>query len=133
MNSRLVMLVALLLAISSLMNATLMIIDPETWYWMVPGVPDRGPFNQHFLRDIGFIYLLIGIAFLYGAFYPNNRFTIWLVPTIWLVTHATFHLWEIAVGICGPEFFLQDFPGVTLPAVLATWLVYVSKPGKINA
>lgn len=127
MNKRLIMVVALLLALSSMINGTLMIVDPEQWYWLVPGVPDRGPFNQHVLRDIGFIYLLMGLAFLYCAFYKRDRFAICLIPTAWLVAHAIFHFWEIAAGICGPEFFIQDFPGVTLPAILAIWLVYSTK------
>jgi hypothetical protein len=33
-------------------NGVVMVIVPEGWYWTVPGVPDRGPFNQHFIRDV---------------------------------------------------------------------------------
>ncbi|MDP2713772.1 hypothetical protein [Rheinheimera sp.] len=40
---------ALLLGLAALVNGSFMTIAPETWYWLVPGVPDRGPFNQHFL------------------------------------------------------------------------------------
>ncbi|MFD1622371.1 hypothetical protein [Thalassotalea marina] len=133
MNNRLLTFVALCLALPSMANGILMIVNPEYWYWLVPGVPDRGPFNQHFLRDIGFIYLLIGCAFLYGAFYAKHRLMLWIFPAAWLVAHAFFHLWEIAVGLCGIEFFLIDFPGVTLPAILAIWLTYQSKPSKSNS
>ncbi|MEM9623476.1 MAG: hypothetical protein AAF993_17655, partial [Pseudomonadota bacterium] len=52
--------VAMLLGVLMLGNGIFMLFGPESWYWLVPGVPDRGPFNQHFVRDIGFIYGLMG-------------------------------------------------------------------------
>ncbi|MDO6427330.1 hypothetical protein Q4489_09915 [Thalassotalea sp. 1_MG-2023] len=104
---------------------------PETWYWLIPGVPERGSFNQHFVRDIGIIYQLIGIAFIYGALFKKNSVDLWLIPTLWLVGHAVFHIWEIFVGICNPEAFIEDFAGVTLPALVAIMLTYLThKVGK---
>jgi len=116
--------IAALLGLAALANGVLMTIAPETWYWMVPGVPDRGPFNQHFLRDIGMNYSLIGAAFILGAIDTKHSLTLWLMPTAWLTGHAIFHVWEVFVGICGPEFLIIDFGGVTLPALLALWLIY---------
>ena len=118
--------VAAILGLLLIANGVFMTVSPEPWYWMVPGVPDRGPFNQHFIRDIGFIYFLMGAAFVYGAVYQENRFQLWLVPVAWLVLHAIFHVWEVAVGICGPESLVEDFAGVTLPALIAMALLYVS-------
>ena len=116
--------IAILLGLLSLANGVFMLTAPEPWYWAIPGVPDRGPFNQHFIRDIGFIYVLIGATFSYGAVYARHRFQLWLLPTAWLALHAAFHVWEVAVGICGPESLIEDFAGVTLPAVLAIGLTY---------
>jgi uncharacterized protein YjeT (DUF2065 family) len=121
-----------LLGLAALGNGVFMTLAPETWYWLVPGVPDRGPFNQHFLRDIGMIYLLIGIAFIYGALCPCHRRPLWWVPTAWLVAHALFHLWEVFVGICGPESLLEDFAGVTLPALLALGLLSISTKSRAS-
>ncbi|MGP9800566.1 hypothetical protein [Rheinheimera sp. NSM] len=115
---------ALLLGLAALVNGSFMTIAPETWYWLVPGVPDRGPFNQHFLRDIGMNYLLLGAAFVYGALYRKQRLILWSVPTAWLVSHAVFHVWEVLVGICGPQSLIDDFAGVTLPALVALSLLY---------
>lgn len=126
MLNKLVTAVALVLGLAMLANGVFMVIAPESWYWMVPGVPDRGPFNQHFVRDIGFIYVLMGAAFVYGSIYARHRVQLWLMPTAWLVCHAIFHVWEVVVGICGPESLVEDFGGVTLPALLALGLVYVS-------
>lgn len=118
--------IALLLGVAMLANGVFMTVAPEAWYWSVPGVPDRGPFNQHFIRDIGFIYMLGGAAFIYGGIYPANRVMLWLVPTAWLTVHAMFHVWEVIVGICGPEALIVDFGGVTLPALLGIALIYWS-------
>lgn len=124
--------VALLLGLAMLGNGVFMTIAPEPWYWTVPGVPDRGPFNQHFIRDIGFIYVLIGAAFIYGSVYTEHRLQLWLLPTAWLTIHAVFHIWEVFVGICGPESLIEDFGGVTLPALLALGLTYGSYRDQAN-
>ncbi len=118
--------IALLLGLGGLANGVFMAVAPEAWYWAVPGVPDRGPFNQHFVRDIGFIYMLIGMAFTYGAIYAKHRLVLWMLPTAWLVCHAVFHVWEVVVGICGPESLIEDFGGVTFPALLSLALLYGS-------
>ena len=117
---------ALLLGLAALANGVLMTLAPESWYWLVPGVPERGAFNQHFLRDIGINYMLIGAAFVCGAIYPAQRLILWWVPTAWLVGHALFHVWEVLVGICGPASLFEDFAGVTLPALVALGLLYYS-------
>ena len=118
--------IALLLGVAMLGNGVFMTIAPESWYWMVPGVPDRGPFNQHFVRDIGFIYVLGGAVYIYGSVYTKHRLLLWLMPTAWLVCHAIFHVWEVIVGICGPEPLIEDFGGVTIPALLGLGLIYGS-------
>lgn len=115
--------IALLLGMLLLANGVFMTIAPESWYWAVPGVPDRGPFNQHFIRDVGFIYILAGAAFIYGAIYTKHQLQLWLIPTAWLALHAVFHIWEVVVGICGPESLIEDFGGVTLPALLGIGLI----------
>lgn len=124
---------ALLLGLSSIVNGTLMVLTPESWYWLVPGVPDRGPFNQHFVRDIGFLYLLMGAAFIYGTLVDKYRKALWSISAAWLTVHAVFHVWEVAVGICGPKSLIEDFTGVTLPALVALWLVYTNHRTLKNA
>lgn len=38
------------------------LISPANWYFAMPGVTATGLFNQHFVRDIGLIFLLDAIA-----------------------------------------------------------------------
>lgn len=115
-----------LLGLASVINGVLMIFQPEYWYWLVPGLSDRGPFNQHFVRDIGINYLLIGIAFIIGVLYARQRLLLWCLPTAWLTGHAIFHVWEVMVGICQPQALITDFAGVTLPALVGLCLIYAS-------
>jgi hypothetical protein len=100
-------------------NGIMMLAAPEAWYFAVPGVTSTGPFNQHFLRDIGLIFVWLGWAFAFGAARPEIRTLLWSMVAIWLSGHAVFHIWEVAVGICGPEVLPRDFAAVTLPALIA--------------
>lgn len=115
-------------------NGIFMIVAPETWYELVPDVTDTGPFNQHFIRDIGIIQLFLGVAFGVGVIRLELRVGLWAAATLWLIAHAVFHLWEVAVGICTPSVILRDFPAVTLPAIfgvaLTLWAIKHARAGR---
>jgi uncharacterized protein YjeT (DUF2065 family) len=113
---------AVLLGVVLLANGIFMLVSPERWYVLVPGVTSTGPFNQHFLRDIGLIFVFMGGAFLVGVVRPQFRILLWAAAAIWLCGHALFHFWEVAVGICSPSDLVRDFPAVTLPAIIAVLL-----------
>ena len=114
--------VAVLMGFLALANGVFMLVSPDAWYFAVPGVTDTGPFNQHFIRDIGLIFLFVGTAYLVGVMEPRYRVISWAAPTLWLGGHALFHYWEVAVGICGPSVLIRDFPAVSLPAALGVLL-----------
>jgi len=116
---RLIPAFAALLGLGLLTNGLFMLAVPENWYFAVPGVTTTGPFNQHFLRDIGLIFVLVGGGFIVGAINPAMRPPLWSAGAIWLAGHALFHVWEVAVGICGPSALARDFPAVSLPAIIA--------------
>lgn len=117
--SRFVLSIAVVLGVGAIANGGFMLVSPANWYFAVPGVTSTGPFNQHFLRDIGLIFVGLGAAFLLGAARPMYRTVTWGAAAVWLSCHALFHFWEVAVGICGSSALLRDFPAVTLPALLA--------------
>ena len=115
---------AAVLGVLALANGLYMLVSPGSWYFAVPGVTTTGPFNQHFLRDIGLIFVLIGAALLAGAIRPALRVPLWTGAAIWLAGHALFHFWEVAVGICGASALARDFPAVTLPALIVAALAF---------
>lgn len=104
------------------LNGLFMLVAPLTWYNVVPGVVATGFFNQHFVRDIGMIQLFLGVAFIIGMMRPERRIGLWAAATSWLIAHAVFHLWEVAVGICSPSVLVRDFPAVSLPAIIGVAL-----------
>ena len=65
--------IAAVLGLAALANGIFMLYTPLDWYFAVPGVTTTGPFNQHFLRDIGLIFVFIGAAFLMGIAQPAYR------------------------------------------------------------
>jgi hypothetical protein len=109
---------AVVVGVLAELNGLFMLVAPLRWYSTLPGVTTTGPFNQHFVRDIGLIYMLIGASFLVGAARPRFRLVLWAVPTLWLSAHALFHLWEVATGISEHSAMARDFPAVTVPALI---------------
>lgn len=112
-------------------NGLFMLTAPKTWYELVPGVVDTGFFNAHFVRDIGIIQMFLGVLFVLGLRIPAARFEFWMAATLWLTAHATLHLWEVAVGICGAYTLLRDFPAVSFPALIGmalTWQAWKQRP-----
>lgn len=101
-----------------IVNGLFMLVAPAMWYHTIPGVTETGFFNQHFIRDIGILQVFLGGAFWFGMVRPACRVALWASASLWLVAHAVFHLWEVAVGICAPSAILRDFAGVSLPALL---------------
>jgi hypothetical protein len=126
--------VAVVLGTLALANGLFMLVSPEDWYAAVPGVTTTGPFNQHFIRDIGLIFLFVAAAFLIGAIRSGQRVILWGGATLWLASHALFHFWEVAAGICSPDVLVRDFPAVTLPALLGAlitlWALEDAPAGK---
>lgn len=114
--------IAVVLGSAALANGIFMLASPLGWYFAVPGVTTTGPFNQHFLRDIGLIFIFIGAAFIVGTASPAWRPTLWAAASLWLVGHSLFHVWEVAVGICGPSALARDFTAVSLPALIGAVL-----------
>jgi hypothetical protein len=121
-SRRLPLSLVVLLGLGAAANGAFMLLSPANWYFAVPGVTKTGPFNQHFVRDIGLTFLLIAVALLAGVSKPGARVALWAAAALWLAWHALFHLGEVAAGICGPDALMWDFAAVTLPAVLTVAL-----------
>jgi hypothetical protein len=120
-NRAISIVVSILVAYNGLLlfgNGLFMLTVPRTWYYFAPGVTSTGPFNQHFIRDIGIIQMFLGAAFGIGMIRPSLRVELWAAATLWLIAHAIFHLWEVAVGINSPSVLSRDFPDVILPALI---------------
>lgn len=107
-----------------------MAIAPLHWYHSVPGVPDTGPANTHFIRDLGFAFLMGAAALGLGLYKRAQRRLLIGIAFIWFGSHGIIHIFSVLSGHShngtGAEVAL-----VILPAVLmvALWLRSAEREG----
>ena len=106
-------------ALLSIGNGLWMLLAPEAWYRHLPaGVPDTGPFNHHFVQDIGAAYLTVGVAFAAGAVRPACRRGVLFAAALFYTLHAVIHLADLLLGRLHGGHWTLDLPGVFLPAII---------------
>ncbi len=109
----------LILGLGSLANSVWMFVDPMHWYTDLPaGVPDFGPFNPHFVRDIGCAFATAGVALLGAARWPQWRVPLAASATFFFAAHAILHVHDTLRGLVDSHHWWLDLPGVYLPALL---------------
>jgi hypothetical protein len=103
----------------SLLNGIWMLLFPLSWYTDFPAdVPHTGPFNPHFVRDLGVAFLVVALAFGWSARNLSRSYPIHVGLTLFLTGHALIHLLDIATGHLPASHWLIDLPGVFLPALI---------------
>jgi peptidoglycan/LPS O-acetylase OafA/YrhL len=110
--------IAGILALFNLTNGLAMIFASSAWWASVPGVPDTGPFNLHFVQDVGAAFLASGLALGLRTW----RAVHWpaaVAGSTFLVAHALIHLVLIAGG--HDHHTAADLATVVLPAALALY------------
>ncbi len=113
----------------TLANAVWMLAAPEIWYRRLPAaVPDFGPFNVHFVRDIGCAYATAAAA-LFGCLRPGpRRVAAASIAAFFFVAHALLHVFDTARGHVDASHWWLDLPGVYAPAlVLALAAVHFAR------
>ena len=105
-------------------NGALMLLDGRRWYALVPGVNDTGPFNQHFIADIGAAFLIAGVALIARAW----RARYWpaaVAAAGFLAAHGLIHVHGLLSGHSLHAAF--EWTTVVLPAALALWAAFPNK------
>ncbi len=116
-------------AMGLLANGLDMLLWPLEWYHSLASVEHTGPFNAHFVRDIGVAYLASALGVGLSAWRTD-----WLLPAgsvalVFLGIHAGLHLMEWSHG---DEAALHagwvDHVGVYLPPLLlSAWMLLASR------
>jgi branched-subunit amino acid ABC-type transport system permease component len=113
--------IAGILAAFNLTNGLAMMFASSAWWARVPGVSDTGPFNLHFVQDVGAAFLISGLALASRAWRPIY----WpaaVAGSGFLVAHALIHLLLIASG--HDHHAATDLATVILPAGLALYSAF---------
>jgi hypothetical protein len=121
--------VAIGLGLALAANGLFMLFDPAGWYALAPGVPETGPLNLHFVRDIGCAYTLAGLA-LAGLAFNERAWPAALIGALFLTLHALIHVADGFSGRVHANHVLTDLVSVHAPAAIALWLVLLSTPSQ---
>lgn len=113
-----------------LANALWMLADPAGWYASIDGVPNTGPYNHHFVRDIGVAYLTIALLAAAAIRWPGAAVPLLSAGTIFLGLHALLHVWDIAAARLPAEHILMDLPGVFAPPFISAALTWWASPAR---
>ncbi len=116
-----------LLASFLVINGLVMLGWPEWWYHAVPTVRHTGPFNPHFVRDIGCAYLVCGGALVWLALDPIRGWAAALTGVAFLSAHAFVHPWDALAGRASLAHLASDFVGVFVVPALMLWLIWSRK------
>lgn len=99
-------------------NGVIMLVFGAEWYRSVPGVSETGPYNGHFVADVGAAFLAAGAGMALRAW----RRALWpagLAGAAFIGLHGLIHL---AAVICGADPHAAfDAVVVIFPAALAMW------------
>lgn len=102
----------------ALVNGLHMVAMPQDWYQRTPGVAQAGPFNIHFIRDIGFAFLSGTLALVLALTNPSARRPLLLVALVFFGGHA---------GLHGAEIIMSDHPraglGLEIAAIILPALI----------
>ncbi|MFT4571398.1 MAG: hypothetical protein ACI8TX_001101 [Hyphomicrobiaceae bacterium] len=112
-----------------------MLADPQGWYLTLPaGIPDTGPLNEHFIRDLGSTFSVMGFACFAAAVQPRLRVPAIGAVTLFYVMHAGVHVTDTLAGRLPSSHWAIDFPGVYLPAIILAVvlaLLWRSEPERV--
>ncbi len=110
-------------------NGAIMLAAGPHWFTSTPGVADTGPFNPHFVADVGAAYSVAGLALLARAWRPQY----WpaaITGAAFFSAHAIIHV----IGLVGGHSHHAAFEWamVVVPAALSLWTAFPSK-GELHA
>jgi peptidoglycan/LPS O-acetylase OafA/YrhL len=113
--------IAAVLAAINVLNGLVMLFAGPFWWNAVPGVTDTGPYNPHFVQDVGAAFLAAGLA-LGARAWRTQYWPAAVAGAAFLVVHALLHLVMIASG--HDHHAATDLAAVVLPAALALYSAF---------
>jgi hypothetical protein len=116
--------IAGILAIFNGADGLVMLFAGPFWWEQVPGVSDTGPFNPHFVEDVGAAYLAAALGLAARALWPR-AWPAAMAGAVFLAMHALIHLGMIAGG--HDHHAASNLAAIVVPAILALYAAFPSK------
>jgi hypothetical protein len=114
------------LGLIQLLTGLVILADPRFFYETVPGVAETGPFNHHFLDDVGCAFLVAGGGLVAFARDRQAR-PAGIAGAAFLTLHALVHLADGLSGRETTEHLLSDLPILGGFALLGLWLTLTGR------
>jgi hypothetical protein len=121
--------IAAILAVPTVLNGAMMLLAGPYWYASVPGASESGPYNPHFVQDIGAAFLVAGLALAARAWQPRY----WpaaVAGAAFMAAHALLHLVLMVAGQDHRAVF--DLVAVVLPSALALYSAFPTPAERDN-
>jgi hypothetical protein len=100
------------------LSGIFMLLTPSIWYQTIPGVTETGPFNEHFIRDIGLAFLASGAALGIATVAGKARRALVCTALVFTGGHAVLHAWEIVSDMPALPAVLRDVATILVPGLL---------------
>lgn len=109
-----------------LLAGTAIFLVPGHFHALTPGVALFGPFNAHFIRDVGLAYVASGLVGLYGV--RSGSVPVGVAAALWSCLHAVFHLhvW-VDRGLPLDGIFVFDLSFVIVPPFLVVLILLTNR------
>lgn len=122
----------LLLGVLHVVSGVFMLVAPGVWYVVVPGVVMTGPFNAHFIYDIGMAFVASGIGLAYGARPGRTAAIVACAGAVWPVLHALIHIkgWAANGLPSDANVAISEAVGVVAMAALGAGLAWLRVRGE---
>ncbi|MBV9992402.1 MAG: hypothetical protein JOZ72_14065 [Alphaproteobacteria bacterium] len=120
----------LVLGLFHIANGLYMLTAPAEWYAAVPGVTLTGPFNHHFVQDIGMAFLASGAGLAWGMRRGRSAAIFACAGAVWPALHALIHVDGWLVHGIAPGTAAAELVGVGALALLGVVLAWARLRGE---
>ncbi len=120
--------IAAVMALLLGLNGLFMLFAPFPWYNAVPGVPATGPFNPHFVRDIGAAYMVVAGGLAWSSWRQVQGWPALAAGAGFLTLHACVHVFDASCSPAPLAKLAQDFVGIYLITAVVVGLALFRKP-----
>lgn len=111
-------------------------VAPLNWYTTFPGLgmrwlPVLGPYNEHLVKDVGGMFLALGVLSALAVHYLRNRAVVVITAITWSVFNALHLIYHIGMlHLYGPRDAVLNAVSLSLLLVASLILLVPAHPGR---